>query len=906
MQRINLFDKSRYSRGYIDNQGSLIESDDWITTEFTQIYPEIAIQFSGLPNNSYVSFYNQFYGYIGKIDIVDRGSITPLDNSLFIRVTIQKDTFISILENYNFWKNPWADEDNMCVFNSGNDVNVELRGNNLVFTNMTGHEESDYPIEVPLFNYEYYQTQSLTSDTIKYYSDLSKAYLRYRSQEGLSIQDVPVTVSFTATSMRPIVLELSLRTGEENNYTYSDVRKVTLEGTDTFTFTTTCDTKMFTPIIKFPYVSTRFTVILSDIAVSFSSVNNKLTYTSPSESTTLHVEDNKIVDSGDFDCSYIIPVISGYNMYMYNYPLSHDVELAFTEDYPTVNSSILKFTTNPEEDTPFLYEVPTGANYLLVRITGDRPTDQRATKIALIAIMCQTDPLSNLDNVVMYQEVESFGTFRDDIYTWLKETLSPNLTRGDLDIIIRLMCYIFGDLTGLIDNLKDQIDADRSDEYYLKHLCSVIGYEWNEALTADQQRESIKLFIELRRRRGSIWSIENLIRAFGQDANSYYSTSDLRGVKVIEYNPDQGEPDNNGLYHGDLLLEVPQFSSILRFAIDNIRLIGTRIIFSYMIYIGIFKSLTTVDCGREIHQFFDPADWGYDPKIEDFGPKEFMYLPTDVKTQTNELFPYKNYLNGVPFYDPYRKQYIYPDKDGWYEFDTTGIEYKPSYQTYYIMLYFYTDLIPSLSLDKTYDVYATGYILDDLSDEFPTIRIGDVALELSDKLYQVVDSINVGIDEHSITTDFGVRPLLDNTSIRMESATKRGFGISLNMYDTSGEERNSRRIFRMKFFLTESSLESKQAFLNLHNSKQFPQENPVYEWTASSGEISYNGTIEPIKDWQISHVVRNAVSHFSTAIYIFKTEPYEKGPIWHEVGDNNYKGFLLDESTLQDDHTMYE
>ena len=52
--------------------------------------------------------------------------------------------------------------------------------------------------------------------------------------------------------------------------------------------------------------------------------------------------------------------------------------------------------------------------------------------------------------------------------------------------------------------------------------------------------------------------------------------------------------------------------------------------------------------------------------------------------------------------------------------------------------------------------------------------------------------------------------------------------------------------------------------------------------------------------------MRNAVSHFSTAIYIFKTEPYEKGPIWHEVGDNNYKGFLLDESTLQDDHTMYE
>ena len=660
---------------------------------------------------------------------------------------------------------------------------------------------------------------------------------------------------------------------------------------------------MFTPIIKFPYVSTGFTVILSDISVSFSSVNNKLTYTSPSESTTLHVEDNRIVDSGDFDCSYIIPVISGYNMYMYNYPLSHDVELAFTEDYPTVNSSILQFTTNPEEDTPFLYEVPTGANYLLVRITGDRPTDQRATKIALIAIMCQTDPLSNLDNVVMYQEVESFGTFRDDIYTWLKETLSPNLTKGDLDIIIRLMCYIFGDLTGLVDNLKDQIDADRSDEYYLKHLCSVIGYEWNEALTADQQRESIKLFIELRRRRGSIWSIENLIRAFGQDANSYYSTSDLRGVKVIEYNPDQGEPDNNGLYHGDLLLEVPQFSSILRFAIDNIRLIGTRIIFSYMIYIGIFKSLTTVDCGREIHQFFDPADWGYDPKIEDFGPKEFMYLPTDVKTQTNELFLYKNYLNGVPFYDQYRNQYIYPDKDGWYEFDTTGVEYKPANNSLYgYTLTFTTDKI-GFDLSKEYDLYQSEYFLDDKNDGL-SIMIGHIENQAPDsKQYQIPFKRSTGITSTDMPA-FLTRLNDSSFSINNEQRTTRGIGIQLQSKDK--DESVIRRIFRIRFFIAESSDESRQAFQNLISSRQYPQENPIYEWTESSGEISYNGTIEPIKDWQISHVVRNAVSHFSTAIYIFKTEPYEKGPIWHEVGDNNYKGFLLDESTLQDDHTMYE
>ena len=53
----------------------------------------------------------------------------------------------------------------------------------------------------------------------------------------------------------------------------------------------------------------------------------------------------------------------------------------------------------------------------------------------------------------------------------MKETLSSNLTKGDLDIIIRLMCYIFGDLTGLTYKLKDQLDPDKAEEYYLRHLC---------------------------------------------------------------------------------------------------------------------------------------------------------------------------------------------------------------------------------------------------------------------------------------------------------------------------------------------------------------------------------------------------------------------------------------------------
>lgn len=226
---------------------------------------------------------------------------------------------------------------------------------------------------------------------------------------------------------------------------------------------------------------------------------------------------------------------------------------------------------------------------------------------------------TNTFNFYIYGE--AYAGFRDELYNWIKSTLSPNLTEGDLDIIIKLMCYIFGDLSGLVYNLKTQIDPDLAEEVYLKHLGTLIGYEWNTGLTADEQRESMKLYVDLQKKRGTIFSLKNLIAAFGQDRNSYYSTSDLRGVNIVEGGKN-GEPvgtaDANGLFPGDIMIEMPQFSSILREAIDNIRLIGTRIIFAYVIYCGPFKININTEAGRELNLFFDPAYWGYDPTIEEF------------------------------------------------------------------------------------------------------------------------------------------------------------------------------------------------------------------------------------------------------------------------------------------------
>ena len=130
------------------------------------------------------------------------------------------------------------------------------------------------------------------------------------------------------------------------------------------------------------------------------------------------------------------------------------------------------------------------------------------------------------------------------------------------------------------------------------------------------------MFISIRQRRGTKWSIENLVRVFGQDPTTFYSNSDLRGVTAVEYKPQDGVPDRNNLFPGDILIEVPQFSNILRNALDDIRLIGTRLIFCYIVHMGPFKDYTSMTQFREIELFFDPAYYGFDPIIKDFGPQQ--------------------------------------------------------------------------------------------------------------------------------------------------------------------------------------------------------------------------------------------------------------------------------------------
>lgn len=318
----------------------------------------------------------------------------------------------------------------------------------------------------------------------------------------------------------------------------------------------------------------------------------------------------------------------------YTFSTTEDIQQVTIYYYrETLDHSIIFAGYTPTEFEPqpmnkIVFTIPDNINNLVAMRARFYNPDANDYKVMLNAGSNAIPyvPYSNTNNddtstFNFYIYAEAYKGFRDELYQWIKSTVSPNITEGDLDIIVMLMCYIFGDLSGLVYNLKAQIDPDLAEEAYLRHLGSVIGYEWNKGLSADEQREAMKLYIELQKKRGTDFSLKNLIAVFGQTRNSYYSTSDLRGVKIT-YGGKNGEPvgtaDSNDLYPGDIEIELPQYSKILIDAIDNIRLIGTRIIFTLVTYCGPVDFNCDADSGHEVHVFFDPAYWGYDPTIDEF------------------------------------------------------------------------------------------------------------------------------------------------------------------------------------------------------------------------------------------------------------------------------------------------
>lgn len=210
--------------------------------------------------------------------------------------------------------------------------------------------------------------------------------------------------------------------------------------------------------------------------------------------------------------------------------------------------------------------------------------------------------------------------FQNRLYNFLTRQLSDALKEEDLDIFIRLICYLFGDLEYNTEKLKTYISVDLIDSGLLENLSSNIGFPYNRALTADKQREYIKQFLLIRQRRGTKWSLENLCRVFGQDVDSYYSSADLRGVELWEYPHDKDRPAGPK-YPGDLVLRVPELTTILYDAIVDTKLAGTRLFFLFYFFIGVFHYCPELDTNTILEVYFDPKDGNDDVLIKNWGPE---------------------------------------------------------------------------------------------------------------------------------------------------------------------------------------------------------------------------------------------------------------------------------------------
>jgi len=217
--------------------------------------------------------------------------------------------------------------------------------------------------------------------------------------------------------------------------------------------------------------------------------------------------------------------------------------------------------------------------------------------------------------------------FNERLYNFLKKKIGANLTEGDLDILVRLMCYMFGDLDYQVAQIPWYVDVDKCPEEKLPLLASNIGFPWNDALTPSEQREYMKLYIQIRQRRGTKWSIENLCRVFGQSSNSYYSTADLRGVELLEY-PQDSHRSGGPQYPGDLVLRIPELSTILYDAINDTKLAGTRLFFLYYIFIGTIQEEIIVSTYNKIKIYWRPEKYMDFRRIHNWGP-EFLETPIE-------------------------------------------------------------------------------------------------------------------------------------------------------------------------------------------------------------------------------------------------------------------------------------
>mgnify|MGYP003298568540 CR=1 FL=1 len=187
--------------------------------------------------------------------------------------------------------------------------------------------------------------------------------------------------------------------------------------------------------------------------------------------------------------------------------------------------------------------------------------------------------MNNIENVYGFKNMDDriYPEYRQKIYNYLKGTMSSVITEGDLNVMVELVALVFADMYMRTQLLPWEIDIDKCSVDNLKELSSNIGYIWSDRVGVEEQRESIKLFCLIRKYRGTKFGLSNLIRVFGQTAQTLYSRNDLRGVEIIEYDDGHAGSTEPSMYPGDIKVRMPEFSKVLRDAVEQVRPAGRRI-----------------------------------------------------------------------------------------------------------------------------------------------------------------------------------------------------------------------------------------------------------------------------------------------------------------------------------------
>ena len=138
-------------------------------------------------------------------------------------------------------------------------------------------------------------------------------------------------------------------------------------------------------------------------------------------------------------------------------------------------------------DNPYSFELLATDEYIgkvgdIIEDIEDTQTDFyfRAKDNLPITLVTNTDK-----NVI---DVYYTRAYRQYMYKLAHNAITESLITKDIDVFLKLIGTIYGDLYTLSRNVDDAINVDYVDEEHLRHLCKLIGYEWVEALTAEEQR----------------------------------------------------------------------------------------------------------------------------------------------------------------------------------------------------------------------------------------------------------------------------------------------------------------------------------------------------------------------------------------------------------------------------------